>query len=160
MPRADLPFCDCRWLERAAHDPLVPIEFDEKLHEYYVRTAEGGHKIIYHCPFCAGRAPESLRAQMFAEVSSAESERLHRLLQDVHTEADALRVFGTPTQVLEPGGRCTEPERDGRPSYIHLWKTLRYDSVSETAVVDVHVDQYGKTTASICGKYLGKPPRA
>ena len=104
--------------------------------------------------------PESLRAQMFAEVSSTESERLHQLLKEVDTEADALRVFGTPTHVLEPGGRCTEPARDGRPSYIHLWKTLRYESVSDTAIVDVHVDQYGKATASVCGKYLGKPPKA
>jgi len=28
MPRKDLPFCDCRWLERAAHNPNVPIEFN------------------------------------------------------------------------------------------------------------------------------------
>jgi hypothetical protein len=160
MPRADLPFCDCRWLERAAHDPDNPIQFDPELNEYNLKTSSGHSLRIYHCPFCAGRAPESLRAQMFATVSSEESERLHRLVQEIQSKADAIRVLGTPTDVLEPGGRCIEPERDGRPSYIHLYKTLRYESVSDTAVLDVHIDQYGRATTSLCGKYLGKPPRA
>ena len=155
MPRDDLPFCDCQWLERAAHDPDNPIVFDSQLNEYNLKTASGHSLRVYHCPFCAGRAPESLRAQMFATVSPEEAERLHKVLQQVHSEADAVRVFGKPTHILDPGGRCTEPERDGRPSYIHLQRTLRYESVSDTAVVDVHIDQYGQTTASLCGKYLG-----
>jgi hypothetical protein len=160
MPRDDLPFCECRWLERAAHDPLCPVEFDPELNEYNLRTTTGTSMRIYHCPSCAGRAPESLRAQMFATVPPEESVRLHKLIQQVETEADAIRVFGKPTQILEPGGMCTEPEHDGRPRYIHLYRTLRYESVSDTALVDVHIDQYGKATASLCGKYLGRPPKA
>ena len=160
MPRDDLPFCDCRWLERAAHDPDNPIEFDPDLNEYNLKTPKGHSLRIYHCPFCSGRAPESLRAQMFATIPSAETVRLHKLLQSIRSEADAIRVLGQPTRILEPGGTSTEPERDGRPSYVHLYRTLRYESVSDSALVDVHIDQYGKSTASVCGKYLGKPPKA
>ena len=66
MLRKDLPFCDCHWLERAAHDPDNPIQFDPELNEYNLK-ASGGHSLrIYHCPFCAGRAPESLQAQNWA----------------------------------------------------------------------------------------------
>src|SRR4051812_30625219 len=78
MPRDDLPFCDCGWLERAAHDPRCPVEFDPELNEYNVRTSNGESMRIYHCPFCAGRAPEAVRAQMFATVSVEETMRLHR----------------------------------------------------------------------------------
>jgi len=160
MPREELPFCNCRWLERAAHDPNCPIEFDSELNEYHLRTSNGHSLQIYHCPFCAGRAPESLRPQMFATVSSEESERLHQVIKDIKTESDAIRVFGEPTCILEPGGGHTEPERDDRPSYIHLYRTLRYESASDTAVVDVHVDQYGKVSVSLFGKYLGKAPKS
>jgi len=159
MPREDLPFCDCRWLERAAHDPDNPIQFDHELNEYNLKTPRGHSLRIYHCPFCAGRAPESLRAQLWATVPTDESDRLHNVIKNLKTESDAIRVFGQPTHVLEPGGSSTEPEKDGAPSYIHLYKTLRYESVSDTAVVDVHVDQNGKVFISLFGKYLGKPPK-
>ena len=159
MLRDDLPFCDCRWLQRAAHDPQVPIEFDPELNEYQLKTAKGGSMQLYHCRFCAGRAPESLRPQMFAAVPVEETARLHELIKDIQSESDALRLLGEPTHVLEPGGSSTEPEKDDTPSYIHLYRTLRYESVSDTAVVDVHVDQYGKTSISLFGRYLGKPPK-
>jgi hypothetical protein len=96
---------------------------------------------------------------MWATVPSEEMERLHKLLQQMHSEADAIRIFGRPTRVIEPGGTRTEPARDGRPSYIYLYRTLRYESISDTAVVDVHIDQYGQTTASLFGKYLGETPK-
>jgi len=96
---------------------------------------------------------------MFADVSSEESERLQNFIKDIKTEGDAVRIFGHPTRVLEPGGRHTEPEKDDAPSYIHLYRTLRYEAVSDTAVVDVHVDQNGKVFISLFGKYLGKSPK-
>ena len=159
MPREDLPLCDCRWLERAARDPDNPIQFDPELNEYNLKTPRGHSLRIYHCPFCAGRAPESLRAQMWATVPSEESDRLQNFIKNIKTEADAIRIFGDPTRVLEPGGSHTEPERDDAPSYIHLYKTLRYAAVSDTAVVHVHVDQNGKVFISLFGRYLGKPTK-
>ena len=159
MPRKDLPFCDCRWLERAAHDPNVPIEFKAESNEYVLRTVKGSSMPLYHCPFCSGRAPESLRHQMFAEVSSEESERLQNLIKGIKTEEDAVKIFGEPTRVLEPGGRHTEPEKGDAPAYIHLYRTLRYEAVSDSAVVDIHVDQNGRVFISLFGKYLGKSPK-
>ena len=110
MPRDDLPLCDCRWLERAAHDPDNPIEFDPELNEYNLKTPKGHSLRIYHCPFCAGRAPESLRGQMFATVSSEETVRLHQLTKDLKTEAEVLSSLGKPTYVFEPGMTSSEPD--------------------------------------------------
>ena len=159
MPRKDLPFCDCRWLEHAAHNPNVPIEFDAESHEYRLKTLNGSSMPLYHCPFCSGRAPESLRHQMFADVSPEESERLQHLIKHIKTEGDAVRVLGEPTRVLEPGGGHTEREKDDTPGYIHLYRTLRYEAVSDTAVVDIHVDQNGRVFISLFGQYLGKSPK-
>jgi len=96
---------------------------------------------------------------MFAEVSSEESERLQNLIKGIKTEEDAVKIFGEPTRVLEPGGRHTEPEKGDAPAYIHLYRTLRYEAVSDSAVVDIHVDQNGRVFISLFGKYLGKSPK-
>lgn len=159
MPREDLPFCDCQWLERAAHDPDNPIEFDPELNEYNLKTPRGQSLRIYHCPFCAGRAPKSLRGQMFAEVSSEESARLHNLIKDLKTEMDVIKALGEPTHVLDPGATCTDPEKDGKPGEIHTYKTLRYEALSETAVVDANIDRRGNASISLFGKYIGKPEK-
>jgi len=159
MPREDLPFCDCRWLEHAAHDPDNPIAFDSELNEYNLKTPKGHSWRIYHCPFCAGRAPESLRDQMFATVSSEESMRLHNLIKDLKTEKDVIRVLGEPTYVMDPGFTQQEPEKDGKAGEIRAFKALRYESLSDTAVVNANIDQRGNASISLFGKYIGKPPK-
>ena len=156
MPRGDLPFCDCRWLERAAHDPTCPIEFDPELNEYSLKTTNGGSMAIYHCPFCAGRAPESLRAKMFATVSSEETVRLHQLTKELKTEADVLARLGEPTNAFDPGHTSIESTEDDKPGRIHTCKTLRYDNYSDTATIEVYVERQGTVQIIFSGKYVGK----
>ena len=159
MPREDLPLCDCRWLERAAHDPDNPIEFDPELNEYNLRTPHGHSLRIYHCPFCAGRAPESLRAQMFATVPSEEEVRLHNLVKDFKTEKDVIDALGEPTYIMNPGTIQTEPDGENAAGESRSFKTLRYESASDTAVINVDVDPHGNASISFSGKYIGKPPK-
>ena len=160
MPRDDLPFCDCRWLERAAHDPTCPVEFDPELNEYNLKTSNSHSMRIYHCPFCAGRAPESLRAQMFATVSPEETLRLHQLTKDLKTEADVFTHLGEPTHTFDPGATCIEPDDDDKPGEIRTCKSLRYDNHSDTATINVNVGRHGKVRISFFGKYVGKPNKA
>jgi hypothetical protein len=96
---------------------------------------------------------------MFAEVSSEESARLHNLIKDLKTEMDVIKAFGEPTHVLDPGARCTDPEKDGKPGEIHTYKTMRYEALSETAVVDANIDRRGNASISLFGKYIGKPQK-
>jgi hypothetical protein len=159
MPRDDLPFCDCRWLERAARDPACPVEFDPEINEYNLKTSKGGSMRLYHCPFCAGRAPESLRAQLFATVSSDETFQLHQLTKDLKTEANVRAHLGEPTHVFDPGVVCESAPTDDRPTEIKTAKSLRYDQHSETATIDVTVGRHGKVSITFSGKYLGKPTK-
>lgn len=159
-PREDLPYCDCRWLEKAAHDAHCPIEFDPELNEYNLKTSNDGWMRIYHCPFCAGRAPESLRAQMFANVSADETIRLHQLTKDLKTEGDVLACLGEPTHVFQPGAGNADPDEDDKPGEIRTCKSLRYDSHSNTATISVNVGRYGKVRISFSGKYVGNPRKA
>lgn len=156
MSRDDLPFCECRWLERAAHDPQCPIEFDPELREYNLKF--GSHSLrIYHCPFCAGRAPESLRKHLFAVVPPEETARLHLLTKDLKTEKEVREKFGEPTHVFEYGGSMQEAGKDGVPGEIRTWPAIRYDNYSETATIGVRIGRQGKISISFMPKYLGRP---
>jgi hypothetical protein len=144
------------WLERVAHDPDCPINFDPELNEY--NLIYGHHTMrIYHCPFCAGRAPESLRDQLFATVPEEETARLHRLTMDLKTEEEVLAKLGEPTQVFEMGGGMQDAERDGVPGDIHTYRAIAYDNYSEFANIRVTVGRYGKVRISFFRKYLGRP---
>jgi aminoglycoside 6'-N-acetyltransferase I len=154
MPRKDLPFCECRWLEEAAHDPYCPIEFDAEMNEYHLKTANGGSSVFYHCPFCSGRAPASLRGQMFATVTSEEMYRLHELTSKLKTESDVLARLGEPTHVFELGGSWSKPSADGGPDEIRTHKSVRYDNHSDTATINVNVGRHGNVSITFMGKQL------
>lgn len=155
MPREDLPFCDCRWLERAAHDPSCPVEFDPQLNEFSLKTANGGSMNIYHCPFCAGKAPQSLRSRLFAEITAEETCRLHLLTKDICTVTDLRSVLGEPTQTLEPGIIRTDAEEGCLAPAVHAFTSMRYEQHSDTAVIDASVSQDGRVRISFRGKYIG-----
>ena len=72
--------CCCGYLERAGLDPESPIDFDTRTNEYQFKYMVAGGKgegslIIYHCPFCGGAAPESLRDALFETVTVSERQR-------------------------------------------------------------------------------------
>lgn len=157
IPRADLPPCDCGWFEQAARDPDCSVEFDPMLNEYNLKTANGGSMRMYHCPFCAGRAPESLRCQMFAEIPLSETHRLRALTREIKTEEDALRVLGQPKHRYDPGAFSLAPEREGQAPEMKCYLTLIYDQHSATADIHVTIDHSGRTSVSFQGRYIGLP---
>lgn len=156
MPREDLPYCECPWLENAARDPECSIEFDAELNEYHLKSGRGTF-MIYHCPFCAGRAPKSLRDQMFATVSTEEASRLHLLTKDMKTEKDVRAGLGEPTHVFETGAMKMERNVGRKAGEIRVCKSLRYENQSDTAAINVNVGRHGKVNIHFTGKYIGKP---
>src|SRR6266545_3043282 len=95
MPNNQIAPCQCESLEREANHPDSPIRFDPKLNEYHfiyrTSTGEEAKMMIYHCPFCGGRAPESRRDELFHRLTEAER---HRLFNEI-TGANA----GGPRQL-------------------------------------------------------------
>ena len=156
-PKVDFPFCKCEWFERAAHDPDCSIEFDPELNEYNLKSPNGGLMRLYHCPFCAGRAPESLRGQMFATVTPEETMRLHNLTKELKTEAEVRETLGEPTHEHEPGIVSMSAPKDGEAAEIKASKSLLYEQHSESATIDVTVGRYEIISISFSGKYIGKP---
>jgi hypothetical protein len=160
MPRDDLPYCDCEWFERAARDPKCPVEFDAELNEFNIKTADGGLMRMYHCPFCTGRAPDSLRAEQFAQVPAEEVARLHRLTRDLRTEDDVIAALGEPTHRFDPGQIVQSRPEPGEASVIRTASTLSYEQHSETAVIDIAVASNGRISVSFHGKSIGRRTRS
>lgn len=154
MPDPNAPECDCRWLENAAEDPHVPITFDSKLNEYHlIRGGElGGTMLFYHCPFCGGRAPKSRRDALFLHVTHEEMLRLDTLTRNLKSLADVVAAFGNPDEDYPTGHGVTKPGAVGEPDKTEHYRSIRYNNLSQTAVVDVivhpldrvHFTSYGK----------------
>lgn len=154
-PRKDK--CDCGFLERASEKPNSPIRYDPEMNEYHIvygSSATGG-MIIYYCPHCGGRVPESRRATLFAHITEAESHRIRSLIKDLKTVAEVLAHFGPPDEE-RPGGSRKFPETDGRPPREDVFsRTLVYKNVSDVVEVIFSVGANDLVSASWYGKYIG-----
>jgi hypothetical protein len=156
MPNNRIAPCKCGFLEREANHPDWPIRFDPELNEYHFihRTSTAGEAqmMIYHCPFCGGRAPKSRRSEFFHRLTHAEQRRLCELTKDLHTVQDVAAAFGESDIKQPVGMMITTPERDGKPETTQSYPVMIYTKLSDTA--DVHVTIY--PTDSVGISFQGK----
>ncbi len=152
--------CDCKYLQRAADDPDVPIVFDERTKEYHYTYQESGSGVpanlnIYHCPFCGGAAPTSKRPLLFHVVSSEEKRRLADLLVPIRSIRELVETLGEPDED-DPAGMWERfEELKDRPSRVVPYRMLTYKSLSDVANVQVYERPDGTIGWSLSGKYLG-----
>ena len=144
MPNNRIARCKCGFLEGWANRPDSPIRFDPELNEYHFihRTSTSGEwkMMIYHCPFCGGRAPKSRRSELFHRLTHAEQRRLCELTKSMRTTQDVTAAFGEPDIKQPVGMVITKPERDGKPETTQSYPVMIYTKLSDTA--DVHVTVY------------------
>ncbi len=157
MPNPDAPPCGCKWFDRAAKDPAFPVVYDARMNEFHLITHDGrGQASFYHCPFCGGRAPKSLRATFFADVTDEESRRLFLLTQHILNKEQIIKELGEPHQDFEISGGMTSAGSDTEPKETFIGgRRLVYENLSDTADVNVRIDRYGKLRFSFTGKYIG-----
>jgi hypothetical protein len=156
-PRKEI--CDCGLLERASKEPEHPIRFDSKLNEYHIALKSGGIMMIYYCPFCGGRVPESRRSSLFAHVTNAEMNRITHLTKGIKTVSDVIASFGAPDEDGERMSRVGHPEKVGKPPSGELFfvRTLVYKSISETIDLHFSVGANESVHLSWYGKCIGPP---
>jgi hypothetical protein len=152
--------CECGWFERAAAEPRVPIEFDERLGEFHLLydTPDqplGGRLTFYYCPFCGCRAPESKRATLFAILTQEEISRLEGLCDGLTTLAAVRAKLGEPDEERAAGVGEQQPEKDGQAPTAVSFRTLTYRGLSELADV-FFVDRHeAGMRPMFVGKYIG-----
>jgi hypothetical protein len=156
--------CTCPYLEDNAANPDLPIRFDPDLNEYQIVWPIGdgyGSMLLYHCPFCGGRTPKSLRETLFATVPNEEYERLHVLTRGIKSIEDAIRILGTPSRdeaTTVPPDFTPPTERDGRSNWPVRF--LTFSDCSDVAEVQVSVKADNTVEVSCGPKYTGPRKRA
>lgn len=123
--------CTCGYLDKKASDPDHPVAFDPEVNEFHfvVRGLNGEPKAkycIYHCPFCGGATPESVREHLFSVIPDAEDGRLRELFSRLKTIDQVVEKFGPPDFDYADGCQTNEPERYGRPPVRKAYRVLKY----------------------------------
>lgn len=127
--------CRCGYLQRQSEDPAIPIVFDHEMHEFHIAHQDGGHSVIYHCPWCGGVGPRSKRASFFAAITRSESERLQRLTSGLGSVEDTIARLGKPDGEDVSGTTIVTPATRREPPSVTTYRTLRFSKLSETAEV-------------------------
>jgi hypothetical protein len=111
---------------------------------------------IYYCPFCGGKAPESLRATFFAHVSGEEHERLTLLGTGVESYAQIVARFGEPSCDQPMGAGMGMPEADGQITQFISYRVLTYSQLSQVADLQFHLHADGTLAGLlVSAKYIG-----
>ncbi len=152
--------CTCKYLQRAAEDPRVPIIFDDRTGEYQYtyqepRSRGASTLVIYHCPFCGGAAPASKRHLLFRVIPPEEEERLIALLGRIHTIADTLKSLGKPDDDNPTGTVSKTDETEDSPPSTRFARTLTYKRLSDSADVRIEARPDGTVSCWLQGKYVG-----
>lgn len=160
MPNNRIAPCKCGFLETQANHPDSPIRFDPELKEYHfihrMSTSGEAMMMIYHCPFCGGRAPKSRRSELFHRLTDAERRRLCNLTKNMRTLEDVTAAFGKPDIKQPIGMVVTKPERDGKAETTQSYPMMIYRKLSSTAEVHVTVYPNDRVGITFQGKAVKK----
>jgi hypothetical protein len=106
-PNMGEEFCSCGLLERWASDSKVAVEFDAKFNEYHVLYGNGVELMLYYCPGCGGRLPESKRGEFFEKLSGVEIDEFRTKLRKLKTIEGVIAVLGAPESESGPSNHAT-----------------------------------------------------
>jgi hypothetical protein len=151
----DREACECGWLHQAATDPDHPVEFDPRMNEFNIVKGERSIR-IYYCPFCGGKAPESLRATVFAHVSAEERERLTLLGLGAESFAQIVANLGEPSGDQPAGAGIGIPAPDGQITQFISYRVVTYSQLSQVADLQFYLHADGTLARLVVSaKYIG-----
>jgi len=153
-PETNYP-CDCRTLDRAADEPANPIIFSARTNEYQLVYGDDDNQagmLLYYCPFCGGRTPDSQRDRLFSRITMAETDRLKELTRGIKTIDDAIRVLGEPDTDVPDGVTVVTDESETEPARVQSYRTIIYSGLSDTAIVHITDDGRGGIYTQFVGR--------
>lgn len=148
--------CRCGVLARWAIDSAIPIEYDSELNEYHLMHKVGQYQMIYFCPSCGGRTPESKCEDLFTNPSQTEIESLSARVKGANTLDEVVRILGDPDERDGPITHSAEEKRIYGMKDVK--SSLVYRRLSKTVCLIVQEYEDGLGFAFM-GQYKQKPKR-
>src|SRR5436309_4558199 len=107
--------------------------------------------LMFFCPSCGGRLPESRRRSFFTTPSEEERQEVARLLEGIHDFASMRRVLGDPDEVTE----WSDTGDTGWEQYgVRKWKSqFSYHGRWKTLMLMAVEEEDGSITFSISGRH-------
>ncbi len=155
MPLFRKRACKCGGLENASKEADHAIRWDERMNEYYIAYGKGGRMMVYYCPFCGGRTPESRRDSFFAHITQEEETRIYSLFRGLRTVSDVVARFGPPDEERDLAAAVRRPGRRGNAEHGEAFRGLVYKRLSPVADIVFQVGQSDTITGTWIQKYVG-----
>jgi hypothetical protein len=138
---------------RAAANPMIPVEFDEKMNEYHL-VRDGAETQMRYCFWCGGRLPKSKRELYFTKPSAFEIAEVEELLKDARSCEDVLRILGPADELRDLNGCSATPGH----KYFSRWnQTYVYKSRWKSLQLNVPLVIEGRFQWGIHGHPLSGP---
>jgi len=145
--------CECGKPAKYAADPMIPVEFDEKMNEYHL-VRDGAKTIMRYCFWCGGRLPDSKRDLFFTKPSESEKAEVSELLKAAKSHDDVLRILGPADELFDGNGGSATP---GDIHYSRWNQTYLYKSRWKTLELWVPLVVEGRFQWWIGGHPLTEP---
>ena len=145
--------CSCGNPAKWAEDDTFPVEYDSRAGEFSIIHGRSGKArwLMFFCPSCGGRLPESRRQSFFTTPSEEERREVARLLEGIHDIASMQRVLGDPDEVTE----WSDTGDTGWEHYgVRKWKRqFSYQKRWKTLVLMAVEEEDSSITFSISGRH-------
>lgn len=139
----------CACVRVRADDPTSTLEPNR--HGEFEWVVDSQRWIVYFCPWCGTRLPESRRGEAFTHPTNEEIARLRGLVSGARTVQEVLDRLGAPDRRIGP----FHVELPGGRQRVSV---LGYTKLSPTADLQVKETENGSVSISFSGKYIGVPP--
>ena len=150
--------CQCGLLERWATDAAIRIEYDAEFDEYHLMLKAGAFRMIYFCPSCGGRTPESKRGDFFTKPSQTDIQSLSARVRQAKTLDEVVHIIGQPDD--RHGPITHTPEEKRTHAVKNIKSSLVYWTLSSTVCLIVQEDEDGRVNFRFTGQYKQKPKSA
>ena len=88
--------CECGWLGCCLNDPSAPVGYDSQSNAFHFVGPERSQWILYFCPMCGGRFPDSNYQMDVPIAPDGEYARLQELVRELDTPDSTIAKLGNP----------------------------------------------------------------
>ena len=88
--------CECGWLGLCLNDSTTPVDYDAQSNSFHFVGADGSRLMLYFCPMCGGKFPDSNHQIDVPVAPSGELDRLNELVGGLTTSDASITRLGKP----------------------------------------------------------------